>query len=227
MIVKSPNSVAYFDFETMVSASYCLNLLVGEKPLWISKWNSFHTWGNWGPIKPNYLFKVTPNISNQVRQKPIGSNIMANPAASVTTIIFHFTTAPLLPPFLNKVVLPNGPSPPPFALMPSGSKTQHNLLMNNTGSPHVTRWLSPAFFFGWKSLWKAVNPTFLWGRERRKVTESWQVLTSTRARGRRWKPRKDTLGREEGKGREKNTMVGNPVHWIGQPWTKLSRAMSE
>lgn len=47
--------------------------------------------------KPN-LSKVTPSVSDQVRQKPNGSNIMDNPAASLTTLFspLAFTTAPLL-----------------------------------------------------------------------------------------------------------------------------------
>lgn len=89
--------------------------------------------------------------------------------------------------------------------------------MSNTGSPHLMRWLSWAFFFGRKFRWRALNPTFRRRRQgRREVTGNWQVLTCPGARpGRSLRAPGGNQGRiyygeREAKGREKNTAVGNP-----------------
>ena len=86
MTVKSPNSVAYFKLETMVSAVYCLILLGRNSYKFLSEKSRFTD--KQRPRKKK-LSKVTPSVSDQVRQKkrPNGSNIMDNPAASPTTVL--------------------------------------------------------------------------------------------------------------------------------------------
>lgn len=109
MTVKSPNSVAYFKLETTVSAVYCLILLGGNSYKFLSE-NSRFTGEQTEAPEKNNLSKVTPSVSDQVRQKPNGSNIMDNSAASLTTLFFNPLLSQLHPSFLDEVVLSNGPS---------------------------------------------------------------------------------------------------------------------
>lgn len=108
MTVKSPNSVAYFKLETMVSAVYCLILLGRNSYKFLSEKSRFTD--KQRPRKKK-LSKVTPSVSDQVRQKkdltvPILWTTQLHHLLPFCPSRFHNCT----PSFLEEVVLSNGPS---------------------------------------------------------------------------------------------------------------------